>query len=683
VVSYFTGPASTWKTGVPTFARVVYRGLWPGIDLVYSGSATGLRYRFVVHPGADPGDIHLEYRGAAFMRLAHGQLRVGTPVRSFTDGDLVAYQEVGGHRTPVRASYALRGGRAWGFHVGAFDSTRTVVIDPVVLIRAGYIGGFINDDGSGIALDGAGNAYVTGTTGATQGTFPVTVGPDLTFNGDRDAFVAKVDASGTHLDYAGYIGGRGSDSGFGIAVDGSGNAYVTGDTRSGQKTFPATVGPDVTFNGDADAFVAKVDASGTHLDYAGYIGGASFEAGSGIAVDGAGNAYVGGSTTSDQATFPVTVGPDLNANGNDDAFVAKVDASGTQLDYAGYIGGGGSDTGDGIAVDGSGNAYVTGATDSRQATFPVTVGPDLTANGNNDAFVAKVDASGTHLDYAGYVGGSGSDVGRSIAVDGSGNAYVTGSTGSLPATFPVTVGPDLTANGNSDAFVAKIDGTGTHLGYAGYIGGGGQDVGFGIAVDGSDNAYVTGYTSSRQATFPVTVGPDLTFAGGGDAFVGKVGASGTHLAYAGYVGGASPDYGSGIAVDGSGNAYVTGSTGSRPDTFPVTVGPDLTFNSAGGMGSDAFVAKVGGCTVTGTPGNDVLSGTPGGDVICGMGGNDTLTGGAGPDVLYGGGGDDSLSGGTGNDTLDGGTNGAVGDTLHGGPDFDTCRGGEHKFGCEG
>ncbi len=679
VVSYFSGRASTRSTGIPTFAQVAYRGLWPGIDLLYSGSARGLRYRFVVHPGADPEDIHLAYRGAASMRLAHGRLRVGTPVRSFTDGNLVAYQEAGGHRTPVRASYALRGRRAWGFHVGAFDPTRTVVIDPVVLIRAGYIGGFINDDGSGIAVDGSGNAYVTGITRATEGTFPVKVGPDLTINGGSDAFVAKVDASGTHLDYAGYIGGAGDDYGLGIAVDGSGNAYVTGNTHASQKTFPVTVGPDLTYNGDADAFVAKVDASGTHLDYAGYIGGAGYEAGAGIAVDGAGNAYVGGSTISDQATFPVTVGPDLTFNGDQEAFVAKVDASGTDLDYAGYIGGASSDNGYGIDVDGSGNAYVTGSTRSLQATFPVTVGPDLTANGTYDAFVAKVDATGTDLDYAGYVGGSGSDVGRGIAVDGSGNAYVTGSTHSQQATFPVTVGPDLTANGDNDAFVAKVDATGANLDYAGYIGGGGQDFGNGIALDGAANAYVAGYTASREATFPVTVGPDLTFAGGGDAFVGRVDASGTHLDYAGYVGGASSDSGNGIAVDGSGNAYVTGSTGSLPATFPVTVGPDLTFNSRAGFSFDAFVAKVGTCTVTGTPGPDVLSGTVGGDVICGLGGNDTLTGGAGADVLYGGAGNDNVSGGPGNDTLDGGTNGAGGDSLHGETGFDICRGGGAPF----
>jgi hypothetical protein len=558
-----------------------------------------------------------------------------------------------------------------------------VVIDPVVVIRAGYIGGVSQDLGFGIAVDGSGNAYVTGYTGSGAGTFPVTVGPDLTSNGGRDAFVVKVDASGTHLDYAGFIGGSSIDFGLGIAVDGAGNAYVTGYTSSGKKTFPVTGGPDLTYNGGQDAFVAKVDATGTHLDYAGYIGGAGGDTGYGIAVDGTGRAYVGGITTSDEGTFPVALGPDLTSNGDQDAFVAKVDATGTHLDYAGYVGGAGNDAGFGIAVDGSGNAYVNGAADSGEGTFPVAVGPDLTFNGNDDAFVAKIDASGTHLDYAGYVGGAGSDIGHGIAVDGSGNAYVTGVTHSRQATFPVAVGPDLTFNGREDAFVAKIDASGTHLDYAGYIGGASNDIGYGIAVDGLGNAYATGSTDSGHGTFPVTVGPDLTFNGNLDAFVAKIDASGNHLDYAGYFGGAGSDIGHGIAVDGSRNAYVTGGTGSGQATFPVTVGPDLTFNSPAGLYQDAFVAKIGRCTVTGTPGPDVLSGTARGDVICGLRGNDTLSGGGGPDVLYGGGGDDVVSGGSGNDTLDGGANGAGGDTLRGGPGFDTCRLGEHDSSCEG
>jgi len=615
VFSYFKGKPDEWHTGLRTYSRIVYTNLWPGIDLVYYGTVNQLKYEFVVRPGADPNQIRLAYRGATDVRLnAAGQLEVTAPLGGFADDVPTAYQETaGGQRVAVPIAYALeqtplaslafldprsaiQNPKSYGFRLGDYDPALPLVLDPAVLVYAGYIGGADWDQSFGIAVDGAGNVYVTGETHSTQATFPVTVGPDLTHNGSYyDAFVAKVNPAGTGLVYTGYIGGAGDDSGDGIAVDGAGSAYVTGETYSAQATFPVTVGPDLTHNFGSDAFVAKVNPAGTGLVYAGYIGGNSFDHGLGIAVDGVGNAYVTGSTGSTEATFPVTGGPDLTYNFGSDAFVAQVNAAGTGLVYAGYIGGAGSDYGFGIAVDGAGNAYVTGYTLSTEATFPVTLGPDLTFNGTGyyDAFVAKVNVAGTGLVYAGYIGGAGQDYSEGIAVDGAGNAYVTGYTTSAQATFPVTVGPDLTHNGGlRDAFVAKVNPAGTGLVYAGYIGGNSFDHGLGIAVDGVGNAYVTGSTGSTEATFPVTVGPDLTYNGSSpDAFVAKVNVAGTGLVYAGYIGGAGQDYSEGIAVDGAGNAYVTGYTNSTEATLPAVGGPDLTYN---GGSWDAFVAKVGG-----------------------------------------------------------------------------------------
>jgi hypothetical protein len=600
VISYFKGPSQQWKTGLRTYAGLVYRDLWPGIDLVFNGTVNRLKYTFLIHPGADPDRIKLAYRGATAVRLTSGgELEVSTPVGGFRDERPYAYQDVGGQRVEVAAAYAMDpeasdGVQDYGFRLGAYDREKPLVLDPAMLVYAGYIGGAGNDQGVGIAVDSAGNAYVTGTTDSSEATFPVTVGPDLTFNGSFDAFVAKVNPAGTALVYAGYIGGAGNDQGVGIAVDSAGNAYVTGATDSPETTFPVTVGPDLTFNGSFDAFVAKVNPAGTALVYAGYIGGAGNDQGVGVAVDSAGNAYVTGATDSPEATFPVTVGPDLTFNGGSfDGFVAKVNATGTALAYAGYIGGAGFDQGVGIGVDSAGNAYVSGLTDSSETTFPVAVGPDLTFNGSFDAFVAKVNATGTALAYAGYIGGAGFDQGVGIAVDSAGNAYVTGTTDSSEATFPVAVGPDLAFNGSFDAFVAKVNPAGTALVYAGYIGGAGSDQGVGIAVDSAGNAYVTGATDSPEATFPVTVGPDLTFNGSVDAFVAKVNPGGTALVYAGYIGGTGNDLGVGIAVDSAGNAYVTGLTDSSEATFPVTAGPDLTFNGS----FDAFVAKVAGMPV--------------------------------------------------------------------------------------
>jgi pimeloyl-ACP methyl ester carboxylesterase len=555
VISYFKGRPDEWRTGLPTYAGLVYRDLWPGIDLIYSGTFNQLKYQFVVKPGADPQQIQLAYRGATSVKInAAEQLEVTTPLGGFTDDVPYAYQETaGGQRVEVSMAYQLATDAlrvadvtdtlsdtddsyplhqlhakhplpTYTFRLGDYDPTRPLILDPAVLVYAGYIGGSDSDDSGGIAVDSAGNAYVTGVTNSTEATFPVTSGPDLTFNGNDDAFVAKVNPAGTGLVYAGYIGGSAIDASSGIAVDSAGNAYVTGRTYSTEATFPVVGGPDLTFNGGyEDAFVAKVNAAGTGLVYAGYIGGSNYDEGNDIAVDSAGNTYVMGITYSDQTTFPVAGGPDLTYNGSQDAFMAKVNAAGTGLVYAGYIGGSGNDWGFGIAVDGAGNAYVTGVTSSDQTTFPVAGGPDLTYNGRSeDAFVAKVNPAGTGLVYAGYVGGSGDDEGNDIAVDGAGNAYVTGTTDSTEATFPVAGGPDLTYNGGWDAFVTKVNAAGTGLVYAGYIGGSYIDAGYGIAVDSAGNAYVTGYTASTEATFPVVGGPDLTYNGAGDAFVAKV-----------------------------------------------------------------------------------------------------------------------------------------------------------------
>jgi hypothetical protein len=611
VISYFKGRPVQWRAGLPTYARLVYRDLWPGIDLIYQGTANRLKYQFVVHPGADPAQIRLAYRGASGVAVNDaGQLEVTTPLGGFADDTPVAYQEVGGQQDAVAAAYDLAPtpiqgeGVRFGFALGPYDPTRTLVLDPAVLVYCGYIGGLGEDQGRGIAVDGAGQAYVTGWTQSSEATFPVVGGPDLAYNdGYADAFVAKVRADGSGLVYAGYIGGADKDKGRGIAVDGAGQAYVTGYTYSDETTFPVVGGPDLTYNGSRDAFVAKVRADGSGLVYAGYIGGSDAEFGVGIAVDGAGQAYVAGDTWSTEATFPVVGGPDLSYNESIDAFVARVRADGTGLDYCGYIGGSDNDFAEGIAVDGAGQAYVTGWTGSYHGSFPVTVGPDLTFNGGWDAFVAKVRADGSGLDYCGYIGGNytTSDIGYGIAIDGVGQAYVTGTTESGQTNnFPVVGGPDLTYNGSGDAFVAKVRADGTGLDYCGYIGGGGEDRGSGIAVDGAGQAYVTGYTESSETSFPVVGGPDPYYSGEGDAFVAKVRADGGGLDYCGYIGGWQSEsgydeghYGGGIAVDGAGQAYVAGTTASTPGSlgrFPATRGPDLTYN---GGSSDAFVARVG------------------------------------------------------------------------------------------
>jgi len=592
LVSYFKGSPENWLTGLPTYTQIVYRELWPGIDLAYSGTTSKLKYEFVVRPGANPGLIRLAYRGAVIGLNGAGQLQISTPAGDIIDQAPFAYQESGGQRHPVSATYALGEGAAYGFHLGDYDPALPLVIDPELLVYCGFIGGGTEDKGHDIAVDSNGFAYVTGSTLSDETTFPETVGPDLTHNGDIDAFIVKVEADGTGLVYAGYIGGEDWDEGHGIAVDTNGNAYVSGFTYSDETTFPVLVGPDLDFNdGNNDAFVAKVKADGTALDYCGYIGGSAEDVGTGIAVDATGRAYVSGTTESTHTSFPVVVGPDLTHNGDIDAFIARVKQDGTALEYCGYIGGDSGDEGLDVDIDSQNSAYVTGFTFSQQAFFPVTVGPDLTQNGSNDAFVAKVKADGTALDYCGYIGGSTFDRGNSIAIGSDGSAYIHGWTSSTETTFPVLVGPDLTFNGGFlyDTYVAKVKADGTALDYCGYIGGSSsEDYGTGIAVDRLGSAYVTGYTKSNQTTFPVLVGPDLTQNGNLDVYVAKVEADGSGLIYCGYIGGSSWDQGEAIAVDPVGNAYLTGFTFSTEPSFPVKVGPDLTSNGP----SDGFVAKI-------------------------------------------------------------------------------------------
>jgi len=603
VVSYFKGKPADWQAGLPTYSRIVYRELWPGIDLAYSGTANRLKYEFIVHPGADPSQVRLAYRGVEGISVdEQGRLDIKTPGGGFKDDVPVAYQEIEGVRHSVSLSYNLgaqdRGSEknpseknaegdacVYGFEIGNYDPTQTLILDPALFVFAGFIGGNNTDKGCGIAVDSAGNVYVTGEVYSTEATFPETVGPDLSHNGNYDAFVAKVDASGTGLVYCGYIGGSANDYGRGIAVDASGNAYVTGYTLSTQTSFPVVAGYDMTHNGLNDAFVAKVNAAGDALVYCTYIGGSADDYGYGIAVDGSGNAFIAGDTGSSEATFCEITGPDLSYNGDtSDAFVCKLNAAGTVRYYCGYIGGAYLDHGYGIAVDAMGNAYVAGHTNSTEATFPVVVGPDLTSWAYGDAFVAKVNPSGATLAYCGYIAGSSDDAGYGIAVDSKGSAYVVGSAG---ASLPTVVGPYLNYKGYRDAFVAKVSPVGDRLIYCGYIGSTTVDDGYGIAVDPAGNAYVTGFVGSPAAGFPVVDGPDVILTGGSDAFIARVNASGSKLAYCGFIGGSGDEWGFGIAVDSRGNAFVAG-VSTDGAGFPALVGPDLGHNG----GWDAYVAKI-------------------------------------------------------------------------------------------
>jgi len=608
VFSYFKGPEKDWKAGLPTFATVVYRDLWPGIDLVYKGTVNKLKYEFVVAPGADPTKIRLRYRGADKLTITTDDaLHVTTPEGGYEDAPPMAWQVVNGRRVPVEMAYALGKGGEFGFDLGDYDRARPIVLDPAVLVYCGYIGGSGEDFGYGIAVDTSGNAYVAGAVGGTTPTFPVKTGPSTVHSGGLlDAFVAKVRADGTGFVYCGFIGGRGLDSAAAIAVDTAGNAYVAGDTMSSPAMgFPVKTGPITIYRGGfsrGDAFVAKVNAAGTALVYCGYVGGVADDFATGVAVDGNGRAYVTGNTTSAPTHgFPVKTGPVLTHHGGFalapyDAFIARVKADGSGFDYCGYVGGSGMEYGTGVAVDGNGRAYVTGYTSSTETQkFPVKVGPDLTHNGGGsqfpqDVYVARVNAAGTGFEFCGYVGGSGDDYSYGVAVDPAGNSYVCGNTTS-GNTFPVKVGPSLAPG---KVFATRVSATGRTLDWSGFVPG--ADLAEGIAVDGAGGVYVTGNAGQGLA---VKGGLGPTFNGAVDAYLVKIYPAGTGFEFGGYVGGANSDWGRGVAVDPQGNAYVTGETSSPTPTFPVKVGPGLAYGAL----RDAFVFKVAQTTLQG-------SGTP-------------------------------------------------------------------------
>ena len=495
-VNSFVGAEKTkWKQGIPIYQRLVYRHLYPGIDLIYTGAGGELKYEFVVHPGADLSQIRLAYEGIEGLGVdADGALRIKTAWGFARDDAPYCYQEIAGERVKVKGRFKRIGERTFTFAVDDYQPNYPLIIDPT-LSYATYLGGSGENRGHGIAVDGAGNVYVTGMT------FPVELLPPNTFDdsyngGASDAFVAKFSATGT-LVYFTYLGGRHIDIGIALAVDGTGNIYVTGETES--QDFPSQNAFDDSFNGvsgainiDYDAFVTKLSSSGTLL-YSTYLGGSAPDSGIGIAVDGLGNAYVTGSTKS--IDFPTQNALDNSLGDGLDSFVTKLSAAGNSLIYSTYLGGSLGEGGSTVAVDGLGNAYVTGWAASPD--FPTQNAYDDSHNRGNDAFVTKLSASGTLL-YSTYLGGSEGDSGIGIAVDGLGNAYVTGWTESID--FPTQNPLDQLNSGKSDAFVTKLSAVGRSLAYSTYLGGSEEDFGTGVKVDDAGNAYLTGYTKS--ADFP-------------------------------------------------------------------------------------------------------------------------------------------------------------------------------------
>jgi hypothetical protein len=589
-INYLRGKnRSQWVTGISTYARVAYKNVYPGVDLAYYGNQRQLEYDLIVHPGADPRAIAIDVEGADRLELdAEGDLLMHVAGGQVRQRKPVVYQEINGLRTAIDSRYRLEARHRVRFQLAAYDASLPLVIDPT-LAYSTYLGGSNFDNSQGVAVDADGSAYVTGYT--TSPEFPITVG-EVDVRG-IDAFVTKLNPEGTGLVYSTYLGGRGDDFGQSVAVDASDSAYVTGYTSS--TDFPTMLSYDTEVNGDFDVFVAKLDPKGA-LTYSTYLGGKSADFGHGVAIDATGNAFVTGYTMS--ADFPTegAIDAEFNRDGaaEADAFVAKLDPTGTVLAFSTYLGGAGADVGYGVAVDVDG-VYVTGYTMSDD--FPTSLTAFQRAlSGALDAFVSKLDPSGAKLVYSTYLGGKSEDVGQGLAVDPNG-AYVTGYT--MSDDFPISSSafqPKL--GGDVDAFVTRFDREATILVYSTYLGGLARDSGEGVAVDGDGNAYVAGSTVSSN--FPTTPGAfETNSKESNDAFVTKIGPSGTALIYSTRLGAESYDIAEGVAVDATGSAYVTGFTSSAG--FPVT---DRAFDTSFNGVADLFVSKI---TDIGTPATLSLS----------------------------------------------------------------------------
>ncbi|MGD0629306.1 MAG: chitobiase/beta-hexosaminidase C-terminal domain-containing protein [Terracidiphilus sp.] len=637
--NYFVGsdPAA-WRSGVPTYAKVRYSNVYPGVDLLYYGNQRQLEYDFWVAPHADPKAIRLQFSGVTKLKLdSDGDLIV-----SAKNGDIafrrpVIYQERDGHRNLIAGRFTLGRRHTVTFALNDYDHSRPLIIDPV-LAYSTYLGGS-GDNGDAafaIAVDSAGDAYVTGMTDSVN--FPLTSGSyqesnkgaaNSTFN----AFVTKLNATGTALVYSTYLGGSANTQALALAVDGSGSAYVTGTTSA--TDFPTTSGAYQTASlanaTGYTAFVTKLNATGTALVYSTYLGGGGNGSGTGdsgnaLAVDSSGNVYVAGSTSS--ANFPATSGAyqTVNkdqANNQQSAFVTKLNASGSALIYSSFLGGsagdGQSDVANAMAVDGSGDVYLTGQAGS--SDFPITAGAYQTTNtasahSTTVAFVSELNPSGTGLLYSTFLGGSEGAAGSALAINASGDAYVTGY--AKYTDFPVTAGAfQSTNNGTalnvSNAFVAKLNPTGSALLYSTYLGGSGLEISAfnkdgdsasGLAIDASGDAYVTGIAFSSN--FPVTSGAYQTTNNGSanktyNAFVTELNPTGAALLYSTFIGGSGFPFGStsyyrgddamGLAMDATDNIYIAGIAFSAD--YPVTKGPFQSTNRAvGNSGSNAFVSKL-------------------------------------------------------------------------------------------
>ena len=592
-VNIFIGnDPSKWRKDVPVFGKVKYDTVYPGIDLIYYGTQEELEYDFVVAPGADPKAIRFAISGADKLRLdARGDLVMKTHFGEVRHHKPVIYQEVDGVRRGVDGHFVVEGKQV-AFAVGAYDRSRTLVIDPSLDFLT-YTGGSNNDMGKAVGVDNLGQTYYGGATASTD--FPINSNAPYPTSGGgtTDAFFSVLlfqTPHGSKFFISTYFGGTGADAVTSmILAPGSAGStipeiYVGGTTSS---TDLPTVNPVQTQNaGGQDGFVAHLHFPNQIL-FASYLGGSGNDSINGIGVDSLGGIVVAGSTTS--TNFPVKNARQPNNAGGADAFVTRYNGSETDYIFSTYLGGAGSEIANGLAVDGLGinatnNIYIAGFTTSTSfgAANRLSLQKGIVANGSK-AFVTVMSSDGSQALVSKQFGGSGTSSATGVAIDNSKNIFVTGFTNSTD--FPVANAIQAAIGGKSDAFLTKFKSDGSML-FSTYLGGSGADQANAVAVDSSGNAYVGGVTTSTN--FPTKNPVQASNGGGaGDGFVTEILANGSAIGYSTYLGGSGVDVITAISVGGAGNAVVTGYTSST--NLPVTSGV-LQPHLKGGY--DAFAGRI-------------------------------------------------------------------------------------------
>jgi len=579
--NYFIGDdPARWLTNVPMYSEVTYFDVYNGIDWVFRGnnSQSQLEYDFIVAPGADPRNISIRISGADSINLTDGrQLAIEVSGRRLLMNNLSMFQSIDGEQRQIAGHYVMKGPDVIGFEIdNRYDSTRPLIIDPVIAY-ATYIGGINEDRGVAVAIDHHGNAYLTGRTASLN--FPTEDPQQPASGGNFDAFIVKFNADGSALEYSTYFGGSGFEEGFGIAVDKEGNAYVSGETGSANMPISNALQPTYG-GGPSDAFVFKLDPTGTQLLFSTFLGGSSDERALDCRLDASGAIYIAGRTGS--PNFPTVAAVQPTFGGIRDAFLAKMDSAGSTLLFSTYLGGSGAENICALAVDPAGRAAVVGKTAS--LNFPVANAVQPTYGGGiGDVFVSRFDETGSSFIYSTYLGGSGDDQGFSAAVTRSGEVIAGGNSAST--NYPLVNPLQSTMAGVRDLVITKLDKRGRIV-FSTYLGGTANENAFGLGVDPPGNVYFAGFTASPN--FPLSNPLQSTMSGPMDAIFGKISARRDSLIFSTYFGGIGADEAGFLAVDPGGNAYVSGWTSSAD--FPAT--PDAFQTSFAGPPFDAFLVKI-------------------------------------------------------------------------------------------